>query len=76
MPVDTGLALVMRKERTCSADATVSYLNSSHPYFNSSSRRARKRRFCSCDARASAFSYEERASGIRPNPQHRSARKN
>src|SRR5208282_2449418 len=51
VPVDTGLALVMREERTCSADATVSYLNSSHPYFNSSSRGARRRRSGSCDAR-------------------------
>jgi hypothetical protein len=43
-------------------------------YFNSSSRLVRKRRSGSCRARASAFSYEARASGIRPNLRHRSAR--
>jgi hypothetical protein len=34
--------------------------------FNSESRLAKKRRFGSCCARANAFSYEARASGIRP----------
>jgi hypothetical protein len=43
-------------------------------YFNPSSRLARKRRSGSCRAKASAFSYEARASGIRPNLRHRSAR--
>src|SRR6516164_4506322 len=43
-------------------------------YFNSSIRLARKRRSGPCRARASAFSYEARASGIRPNLRHRSAR--
>ncbi len=43
-------------------------------YFNSSSRLARKRRSDAWGARASAFSYEARASGILPNLRHRSAR--
>ena len=43
-------------------------------YFNSASRLARKRRSGSFDTRVRAFSYEARASGIRPNLRHRSAR--
>jgi hypothetical protein len=43
-------------------------------YFNPSSRLARKRRSGSCRAKASAFSYEARASGIPPDLRHRSAR--
>ena len=43
-------------------------------YFDSSSRLARKRGSGSCRAKASAFSYEARASGIRPDLRHRSAR--
>ena len=59
----------MRRARTEKIDSKLELFLYQFPgfSFNSSIRRARKRRSGSCGARASAFSNEARASAIRPN---------